>query len=314
MSIRFPWAGLLLRAVLLPLLAAAPGTAATAPPAPEALELASVHAVVMDVETGDVVFRKHADVATPIASVTKLMTAMVVLDGGQPLDEWLTIVDWPRERSKNAYSRLRIGSEAQRRELLRIALMSSENLATNVLASHYPGGFDAFVAAMNDKARALGMSRSQFVDPAGLSPDNRASAADVARMVRAAHGYPDIRALSTGYQHTAQFRSPRYTLPFGNTNPLVASSRWTLGLTKTGYLREAGRCLAMVTMVEDRPVAIVLLDAFGTRTPLGDAGRVRRWMTTGHGGSIAGAARDYERRKVRALLEDGGDGVTATAQ
>ena len=312
MSNRYSRAGVLLRAAFVAALTATAANAA--PPDPDALELASVHAVVMDVESGEIVFRKHADVATPIASVTKVMTAMVVLDGGQPLDEWLTIVDWPRERTKNAYSRLRIGSEAQRRELLRIALMSSENLATNVLASHYPGSYDAFVAAMNDKAQALGMTRSRFVDPAGLSPDNRASAEDVARMVRAAYGYPQIRSLSTGYQHTARFRKPRYTLPFGNTNPLVASSRWTLGLTKTGYLREAGRCLAMVTTVHDRPVAMVLLDAFGTRTPLGDAGRVRRWMTTGHGGSIAGAARDYERRKVQALLQGDGDAVTATAQ
>lgn len=268
---------------------------------PENLQLASVHAVVVDLESGKTLYRKHADVAVPIASVTKLMTSLVVLESGKSLDEWLTIVDWQYEFDKNAYSRLRIGSEAQRRELLRIALMSSENLATNVLAHHHPGGAEAFVAAMNETARRLGMSGSTFVDPAGLSPDNRASADDVARLVKAAYETDGLRELTTGYQHTASFRNPRYTLPYGNTNPLVASSRWDLELTKTGYLTEAGRCLAMVTRVDDRPVAMVLLNSFGSRTPLGDAGRVRRWLTTGVGGQVAGAAREYEQRHVKAL-------------
>jgi len=288
--------------------------AATGQPAPDRLKLASVHAVVMDLHDGEVLYRKHADVAAPIASVTKLMTAIVVLDGGQPLDEWLTIVDWPEELEKNAYSRLRIGSEAQRRELLRIALMSSENLATNVLAHYHPNGNVGFIAAMNAKAAALGMNGSRFVDPAGLSPDNRASAMDLARLVQAAYEYPEIRELSTQYQHTARFRQPRYSLGYGNTNPLVTSSRWRVDLTKTGYLREAGRCLVMVTEVDDRPLALVLLNSFGTRTPLGDAGRVRRWITTGDGGRIAGAARDYERQQVKALLDPDASGVPATAQ
>lgn len=276
---------------------------AAAAPSPDELQLASVHAAVVDLKTGNRLYRKHAETPAPIASVTKLMTALVVMESGLDLDEWLTIVDWDRDLSKNAYSRLRIGSEAQRGELLRIALMSSENLATNVLASHHPGGFKGFVKAMNDKARALGMAHTTFVDPAGLSPLNRASADDLARLVAAAYEVEAIRELSTGYQHTARFRSPRYSLPYGNTNPLVASSRWALELTKTGYLKEAGRCLVMVTRVEDRPVAMVLLNSFGTRTPLGDAGRVRRWLTTGSGGRVAGAALDYEQRQTKALLQ-----------
>lgn len=275
--------------------------ASAATPSPDKLQLASVHAVVQDLAGNETLYRKFADVPVPIASVTKVMTAMVVLDGGQPLDEWLTIVDWNRDLQKNAYSRLRIGSEAKRGELLRIALMSSENLATNVLASHYPGGFKAFIAAMNAKAESLGMTQTRFVDPAGLSPDNRASADDLARMIQAAYDYDTIRALSTGYQHTARFRKPRYALGYGNTNPLVASSRWNLALTKTGYLSEAGRCLVMVTEVEGRPVALVLLNSFGTRTPLGDAGRVRRWLTTGNGGTVAGPALAHERRQTQAL-------------
>jgi len=301
----------LLFVLLLPLQS---GAAAADGPAAERLELASVHAVVMDLRDGEELYRKHADVAVPIASVTKLMTAIVVLDAGQPLDEWLTIVDWPGELEKNAYSRLRIGSEAQRRELLRIALMSSENLATNVLAHHHPGGNAGFIAAMNAKAAALGMTRSRFVDPAGLSPDNRASAGDLAKLLRTAYDYPEIRELSTRYQHTARFRQPRYSLGYGNTNPLVASSRWQVDLTKTGYLREAGRCLVMVTEVDGRPLAMVLLNSFGTRTPLGDAGRVRRWITTGDGGRIAGAARDYERQQVKALLESSAGDLSTTAQ
>lgn len=284
-------------------LLALPAAAAGAAPPAEPPSLASVHAVIVDMQTGETLHAKHADVPVPVASVTKLMTALVVMESGEPLDEWLPIVDWSLDLSKNAYSRLRIGSEAQRAELLRIALMSSENLATNALASHHPGGFEAFVAAMNDKARALGMSDSRFVDPAGLSPENRATAADLARLLRAAYATEELAALTTTYQHTARFRNPRYTLPYGNTNPLVASSRWDLELTKTGYLMEAGRCLVMVARVDDRPLGMVLLNSFGTRTPLGDAGRIRRWLTTGSSGTVAGAAREYERKQVAALLE-----------
>ncbi|MDX1606591.1 MAG: D-alanyl-D-alanine endopeptidase [Candidatus Competibacterales bacterium] len=282
---------------------------------PSELQLASVNAAVAYAdEDGDLVFGKNAERQVPIASVTKLMTALVVMESGQSLNEWLEFRERHIPAPANAYTRIRIGSELKRGDMLRIALMSSENLATNVLAHHHPGGSAGFVVAMNTKAAALGMTRSRFVDPAGLSPDNRASAADVAKLVRAAYGYPEIRELSTRYQHTARFRQPRYSLGYGNTNPLVASSRWRVDLTKTGYLREAGRCLAMVTEVDGRPLALVLLNSFGTRTPLGDAGRVRRWITTGDGGRIAGAARDYERQQVEALLQGTGSEVSTTAQ
>jgi serine-type D-Ala-D-Ala endopeptidase (penicillin-binding protein 7) len=200
---------------------------------------------------------------------------------------------------------MRIGSEAQRGDLVRIALMSSENLATHVLASHHPGGAGAFVDAMNAKARSLGMNDTRFVDPAGLSPGNVSTASDLAAMVRAAYGYPLIREYSTSYQYVVTFRNPRYTLPYGNTNPLVASSRWNVDLTKTGYLTEAGRCLVLVTEIDARPVAMVLLNSFGTRSPLGDAGRVRRWLTTGDGGQVAGPARQYEQERTRAYRQSG---------
>lgn len=265
------------------------------------VQLASVHAAIGDLANGKLLYRKNAELAVPIASVTKLMTAMVVLDAGQPLDEWLVISGWQNNTGKNGYSRLRIGSQSRRDQLLKIALMSSENLASHTLARHYPGGFPAFVAAMNAKAEALGMTRSSFDDPTGLSLGNRASAEDLWKMLAAAYDYDLIRAYSTTYQHHASFRGPRYSLAYGNTNPLTASSRWDVQLSKTGYLKEAGRCLVMAVDVDGRPVGMVFLNSFGTRTPLGDAGRTRRWLTTGESGRVAGAALDYERSATRSL-------------
>ena len=268
---------------------------------PAEIELASVHAAIGDLRGGKPLYTKNADLAVPIASVTKVMTAMVVLDAGQPLDEWVPILGWEKKTGKNGYSRLRIDSTSRRDQLLKLALMSSENLAAHTLARHYPGGFAAFVAAMNEKARALGMTKTFFDDPTGLSPGNRASARDLWTMLRAAYEYDLIRTYSTTYQHQASFRAPRYRLAYGNTNPLTASSRWDVQLSKTGYLREAGRCLVMVVDIGGEPVGMVFLNSFGTRTPLGDAGRARRWLTSGEAGRVAGPAREYERRTVRAL-------------
>jgi serine-type D-Ala-D-Ala endopeptidase (penicillin-binding protein 7) len=273
------------------------------------LKLASLSALVVDAESGETLYRKHDAVALPIASVTKVMTAMVALDANQPLDEWLKIAGWDNKFGKNAYSRLRIGSEAKRGELIRIALMSSENLATHVLAQNYPGGTAAFVSAMNAKAKALGMTDTVFKDPAGLSPDNRSTARDLSRMGVAAYGYPKIREYSTVHQHVVHFRNPSYTLPYGNTNPLVASDRWDLGLTKTGYLTEAGRCLLMIAQIDAKPVIMVLLNSLGSRTPIGDAARVRRWLTTGEASSIAGPAMEYEKRMSESLRRTGNAAV-----
>ena len=268
-----------------------------ATPAPDAtnLQLASVHAAVAPLASGEPIYSKFADAPVPIASITKVMTAMVVLDSGQPLDEWLTVVERSVKPPKNAYSRMRIGSDAKRADLLRITLMSSENLAAYVLAHNFPGGVDAFVAAMNAKARDLGMRDTRFVDPAGLWPENRSTAADLVRMVQAAHRYPLIREMSTTSQHSVRFRNPRYSLNYGNTNSLVRSPRWDVHLSKTGYLSEAGRCLVMVTEVQGEPLVMVLLDSLGSRTPLGDAGRIRRWLETGDGGAVAREALNYER-------------------
>jgi len=282
--------------VLLMLLLA--GLAAeAAPPEPANLHLASVNAAVALAGNDELLYDKNADRVVPIASVTKLMTALVVLRSGQPLDEWLTFLPRHREAPNNAYTRIRQGSELRRRDIIRIALMSSENFAAYTLARHFPGGYDGFVASMNATARELGMTSTTFVDPTGLSPLNRATAADLVRLVNAALEYPEIGEFSTTGYFTARFRKPRYDLAYGNTNVLVHRDSWGVGLSKTGYLSEAGRCLVMVSGMADQQVVTVLLDSFGTRSPLGDAGRVKRWLTTGSSGQVAGAAKAYEQRR-----------------
>lgn len=264
------------------------------------IRLASVNAVVATLDTGTRLYAKNAERVVPIASITKLMTAIVVLDSGAPLDEWLTIVEREETPPNNGYTKMRVGSELQRGELLRLALMASENAAAYVLARHHPGGLEAFVAAMNEKARSLGMTQTRFVDPSGLSVDNRSTAADVLRMLRAAAYHGRIREYTRTRSHVARFRRPRYSLGYVNTNVLVHRGHWDIGLSKTGYLDEAGRCLVMLTSIDGREIGMVLLDSFGTRTPVGDAGRIRQWITTGSAGSVAAPALEYARRKAAA--------------
>lgn len=263
----------------------------------ERVSLGSVKAMVVDARSGSMLYSKNADVQAPVASITKLMTAMVVLDGGQALDEMLTIQKVERESKNNGYSRMRLGSQLSRADLLRIMLMASENLAASNLAVHYAGGFQAFVAAMNQKARALGMTQTHFADASGLSVRNVSTAVDLAKLASAALSYDLIREYSTEGGFTARFQNPRYDLRYGNTNRLVHRGSWDIALSKTGYLNEAGRCLVMVTTVEGREIVMVLLDSFGKLTPIGDAGRVKRWLTTGASGTVAGAALNYERTK-----------------
>ncbi|MCC5886257.1 MAG: D-alanyl-D-alanine endopeptidase [Gammaproteobacteria bacterium] len=265
-----------------------------------ALALASVHAHVVALDTGETLYAKHAETAAPIASITKLMTALVVLESAADLDEWLPIVERDRAAPANAWSRLRIGSEARRRDLLRIALMSSENLAAHLLGRHHPDGYAAFVATMNERARELGMTATRFVDTTGLSSDNTSTAADLTHLLAESWKYPLLREYSVTTNFQVQFRNPSYSLPYGNTNRLTRNGRWDVGLSKTGYLNAAGRCLVMITEIDSRPVAVVLLNSFGTHTPLGDAGRIRRWLETGDGGRIAGPALEYERSQVAA--------------
>ena len=240
------------------------------------LQLASVNAAVAYADGDGLVYGKNADRRVPIASITKLMTALVVMESGEPLTEWLDFRERHIPAPANAYTRIRVSSELRRSDVLRIALMSSENFAAHTLARHHPGGYDAFIEAMNAKAGELGMRKTTFVDPTGLSIDNRSTAADLVRLVRAASQYPQIREYSTTRYFTAQFRQPRYRLAFGNTNVLVHRESWGVGVSKTGYLSDAGRCLVMLFELDGKPLVTVLLDSLGTRSPMGDAGRMLR--------------------------------------
>ncbi|MEP6941872.1 MAG: D-alanyl-D-alanine endopeptidase [Betaproteobacteria bacterium] len=245
------------------------------------LKLSSVNVLVFDTGAKQAVYAKGADAVTPIASVTKLMTAMVVLDAAQSQDEILSVEIADLDILKGSHSRLRLGTELSRREMLRLALMSSENRAASSLARHYPGGMPAFVDAMNDKARALGMTRSHFTDPTGLSSENVATAHDLARMVQAAAGYPLIREFTTTASHYVEVQPSGQLIGFNNTNSLVKNGSWDIQLSKTGFIREAGKCLVMLATIASRPVVIVLLDSYGRLTRIGDANRVKHWMETG---------------------------------
>ena len=264
--------------------------------------LASVQAAAAEVGQEGLLFGKHADRPVPVASITKLMTALVVVESGQDMDEWLTFEKRHVEAAANAWSRIRVGSQLRRRDVLRIALMSSENFAAYTLARTYPGGFDGFVAEMNAKAKALGMLQTRFVDPTGLSTGNVSTAADLVILARAALKHPEIREASTTGYYRAEFRKPRYSLSFGNTNALVHRDSWGVSLSKTGYLTEAGRCLVMVSEMNGTPVITVLLASLGTRSPMGDAGRIKRWLATGQPGSVAPAAKRYAQEKNAALM------------
>ncbi|WP_041523856.1 D-alanyl-D-alanine endopeptidase [Gilvimarinus agarilyticus] len=275
--------------------------AVQAAPSPDKLELASVSAYVAPLKASKPSYSKRADWVMPIASVTKVMTALVVLDSGAPLSQRLSVEKRHIPAAANAYSRIRPGSKATRGDLLAISLMSSENYAAYLLARHHPDGYDAFIAAMNAKAKALGMNHTHFVDPSGLSENNVSTAADLSKMLKAAFAYPKVREATTAAKHDVWFTHPGYSLYYANTNPLVRSSRWDVLLSKTGYLTSAGRCLVMVVNVAGEPTAMVMLDSFGKRTPLGDAGRIRRWLSTGDGGSVAASASRYEQEKAQTL-------------
>ncbi len=267
----------------------------------QALQLASVSAQIMPLDSEQPLFEKRSDWVMPIASITKVMTAMVVLDSKANMDERLTVEKRHFPAAANAYSRIRPGSAAKRSDLLKIALLSSENYAAYLLAWHHPDGYDAFIDAMNAKARDIGMLNTHFVDSSGLSEKNVSTASDLMRMVKAAYQYPDIREASTSSKHDVWFTQPGYSLYYANTNPLVRSSRWNVELSKTGYLTEAGRCLVMVTDIDGKDVGMVFLDSFGKRTPLGDAGRSKRWITSGTARQIAGAAQRYETEKAGSI-------------
>jgi serine-type D-Ala-D-Ala endopeptidase (penicillin-binding protein 7) len=243
----------------------------------DSLELKSGVALVLDQDTDEVLFSKNSQAVLPIASITKLMTAMIVTGAEQPLDEMITITDDDIDTEKGSRSRLKIGTQLRRGEMLHLALMSSENRAAHALGRNYPGGLSAFVAAMNQKAQALGMNDTHYVEPTGLSSANQSSARDLATLVKAAHEVPLIRELSTSPE--AMVEVGNRSIQFRNTNGLVKSPEWEIGLQKTGYISEAGRCLVMQAKLAGRHLIMVFLDSAGKYSRIGDAERVRRWIT-----------------------------------
>jgi D-alanyl-D-alanine endopeptidase (penicillin-binding protein 7) len=244
------------------------------------LELKSSVALVLDQDTNEVLFAKNTQAVLPIASITKLMTALVVAESQQNLHDTLEISQDDVDLEKGSRSRLRPGTQLSRGEMLHLALMSSENRAANALGRHYPGGMDQFVAAMNRKAVALGMRETRFVEPTGLSSSNQSSAHDLAVLVRAAYKHPLLRDMSTSPD--ASVAVGDRVLQFHNTNALVKNPQWEIGLQKTGYISEAGRCLVMQAHLVGRKLIMVFLDSAGKYSRLGDAERVRRWLTEAH--------------------------------
>ena len=245
-------------------------------PHPDEVYLRSAVALVQDANSGETLIAKNQGVILPIASITKLMTAMVILDRGLELDQRVVLAREDVDARKGTRSRLRPGTVLTRDELLLLALMSSENRAAASLARTYPGGTAVFVAAMNAKAAALGMNDTRFVDATGLSSANVSSARDLARLVGAAHEYPLIRQYST--RESASVQSLGRKLDYRNTNGLVRNAKWDIDLQKTGYISEAGRCLVMRVRMASREVVVVLLDSWGKFSRVGDANRIKKWL------------------------------------
>lgn len=242
-------------------------------------KLRSASALVLDA-SGNLIFGKDVNTVRPIASITKVMTAMVILDATLDLQEKITITKADRDLVRLTGSRLEYGAKLSRVELLRLALMSSENRAATALGRTYPGGMTAFVAAMNTKASALGMDNSQFADPAGLLSQNVSTAADLAKLVSAADQYPLITQATTTTRMDVRPYRGRGPLTYGNTNRLLKNKSWDIELSKTGYINEAGRCLVMQATIAGQDISIVLLNSFGKLTPFGDSNRLRDWMLT----------------------------------
>jgi serine-type D-Ala-D-Ala endopeptidase (penicillin-binding protein 7) len=242
------------------------------------LQLASSKALIVNQLTGEKLYSKGEDELAPIASLTKLMTAMVVLDAQLPMDEVITINEEDIDTLKNTHSRLRLGTELTRGELLQLAIMASENRAASALGRSYPGGLPAFLNAMHAKAAMLGMTHTHFEDSTGLNSANVSTAADLVRMVQAAYEYPEIRNLSTTPSHQVSIFGSKTPINYVNTNILVRKSDWIIGLSKTGFINEAGRCLVMQAEIAGQPMIIVLLNSLGKSSRIGDANRIRKWI------------------------------------
>jgi D-alanyl-D-alanine endopeptidase (penicillin-binding protein 7) len=239
-------------------------------------DLKSGSVLVLDENSAAVLLSQNANVAAPIASITKLMTALVVLDAKQPMDEMLEITADDKDMERHSSSRLQVGTRLSRADLMHLALMASENRAAHALGRNFPGGLPAVVKAMNLKAQALGMTQARFVEPTGLSSDNVASPHDLAKLVVAASHNPTIREYSTDHTYAVTIRKRQ--LQFRNTDNLVAKSDWNIIVQKTGYIEEAGRCLVLKAVIAGRSVVIVLLDSYGKYTRVADAKRIKVWM------------------------------------
>lgn len=242
------------------------------------LELKSNVAYVVDQDSSKVLFEKNSDVSLPIASITKLMTSLVVVEAHQDMDEQIEVTNDDIDKEKNTSSRLKIGAKLSRSDMLHIALMSSENRAASALGRNYPGGLPAFVTAMNTKAKQLGMSDTHYVDSSGLSSQNRASARDLVKLVNAAYQHPVIRQYSTDSKYVVAPGGKN--LEYGTSNKLVINPAWEIGLQKTGYIAEAGRCLVMQAIIEGRNIVMVFLDSKGKYSRLADADRMKKWLET----------------------------------
>ncbi|MRT54754.1 D-alanyl-D-alanine endopeptidase [Enterobacteriaceae bacterium RIT693] len=267
-------------------------------------EIASGSAMIVDLQTNKILYSSHPDLVRPIASITKLMTAMVVLDAHLPMDEMLKVDISHTPEMKGIYSRVRLNSEISRKNMMLLALMSSENRAAASLAHHYPGGYDAFIRAMNAKAKSLGMIHTRYVEPTGLSIENVSTASDLTKLLIATQKYPLLGQLSTTREDMATFRNPAYTLPFRNTNHLVYRQNWNIQLTKTGFTNNAGHCLVMRTVISGRPVALVVLDAFGKYTHFADANRLRSFLETGKVTPVPAEALSYKRSKAAQMANN----------
>ena len=244
----------------------------------KSLKVRSLKAIVVNQNTGEVIYEKKADARASIASLTKLMTAMVVLDSGMDLNKKITLTKADIDRVKRTTSRLPIGAKLSRYELLKAALISSDNRAAFALSRSYPSGRKGFINAMNVKAIQLGMQKSQFTDPTGLDKRNISTAKDLLKLVRAAYQYSVIRELTTTPSESIKIGNKRNSIGFNNTNPLVRKGVWDIGLSKTGFIREAGRCLVLQTVIDGEPIIIVLLNSYGKLTRFADVKRIRTWM------------------------------------
>ena len=263
--------------------------------AARSLSLRSAAAIIQDQDTGEVLYGKNANAVAPIASITKLMTAMVVLDARLDLNQAITISDDDMDWLRGTRSRLKPGASLSRDELLRVALMASENRAAAALGRTYPGGIEAFRRAMNQKAQMLGMNDTRFDDATGLSSANVSNAADLAKLVRAALGYELIRSYTTLTGHEVHVAGR--PLAFRNTNRLVANGAWNIGLSKTGFTNDAGRCLVLQAQLAERRVIIVLLDSWGKFSRIGDAKRIRAWLEANARPHSAGAHKAAQKNR-----------------